>query len=71
MLAPANTPAPIVKLLNSTLNKVMEEPSIKTQLLNQGLEPTPTTPEEFIKFIQEDREKWAKVVQANAAKVNK
>jgi len=71
MLAPANTPAPIVKLLNSTLNKVMEEPSIKTQLLNQGLEPTPTTPEEFIKFIQEDREKWAKVVQANAAKINK
>jgi tripartite-type tricarboxylate transporter receptor subunit TctC len=71
MLAPANTPTSIVKLLNTTLNKVMEEPSIKTQLLNQGLDPTPSTPDEFVKFIQEDREKWAKVVQANAAKIIK
>ncbi len=70
MLAPANTPAPVVKLLNDTLRKVMDEPAVRTQLLGQGLEPTPNTPEEFTRFIQEDKEKWAKVVRDSGAKTN-
>lgn len=68
MLAPPKTPPAIVQLLSATLHKVMQESAIKTQLLSQGLEPTPDTPEEFVKFIQEDREKWAKVVKESGAK---
>lgn len=62
MLAPANTPVAIVRQLNSTLNRVMAEPEVRTQLLNLGLEPMPTTPDEFTRFIQEDRDKWAKLM---------
>jgi tripartite-type tricarboxylate transporter receptor subunit TctC len=64
MLAPANTPPAIVKQLNTLLNKVMAEPEVRAQLLGLGLEPMPSTPEDFTRFIGEDREKWAKVVAA-------
>ena len=70
MLAPANTPVAIVKLLNETLAKVMAEPAVRAQLLAQGLEPMHNTPEEFSRFIQLDREKWAKVVKDSGAKPN-
>ena len=70
MLAPANTPAPVIKLMRETLTKVMAEPAVKAQLQAQGLEPTPNTSEEFARFIQEDRDKWAKVVKDSGAKTN-
>ena len=71
MLGPAGMSPSSVKLLNSTLNKVMFEPNIKTQLINQGLEPIAMSPEEFTKFIHEDEEKWAKVVKDSGIKTQK
>jgi tripartite-type tricarboxylate transporter receptor subunit TctC len=68
MLGPARIPSSVVQLLNTTTHKVMQEPAIKTQLLNLGQELMLNTPKEFITFIQEDREKWAKVVKASGAK---
>jgi tripartite-type tricarboxylate transporter receptor subunit TctC len=70
MLAPAKTPANVVQLLNDTLRQVMQEPAVKAQLLAQGLEPMPDSPEAFSRFIQEDKEKWAKVVKESGAKTN-
>jgi tripartite-type tricarboxylate transporter receptor subunit TctC len=46
----------------------MQEPAIKTQLLSLGQELTLNTPEEFVRFIQADREKWAKVVKESGTK---
>ena len=68
MLAPARIPSSVVRLLNTTSHKGMQEPAVKTQLLNLGQELMLNTPEEFIRFIQEDREKWAKVVRESGAK---
>ena len=68
MLAPAKIPSIVVQLLNTTSHKVMQETAIKTQLLSLGQELMLNTPEEFIRFIQEDREKWAKVVRESGAK---
>ena len=71
MLGPAGMNAASVKLLNTTLNKVMFEPAVKTQLINQGLDPIAMSPEEFTKFIHEDEEKWAKVVKDSGIKTQK
>jgi len=68
MLAPAKIPSTVVQLLNTTSHKVMQEPAIKTQLLSLGQELMLNTPEEFVRFIQDDREKWAKVVKESGAK---
>ena len=68
MLTSPGVPLPVVNKLNSTLNKILEEGEIKTQLLAQGLEPMPTSTGEFNKFISEDKDKWAKVVKDSNAK---
>ena len=68
MLGPARIPSRVVQLLNTTTHKIMQEPAIKTQLLNLGQELMLDTPEEFVRYIQEDREKWAKVVKESGAK---
>jgi tripartite-type tricarboxylate transporter receptor subunit TctC len=68
MLGPAKIPSSVVQLLNTTTHKVMQEPAIKTQLLSLGQELMLNTPEEFVRYIQEDREKWAKVVRESGAK---
>lgn len=70
MLAPAKTPPAVVQLLNNTLQKVLLDPAVKTQLLAQGLEPLTNTPQDFSRFIKEDQMKWAKVVKDSGAKVS-
>jgi len=70
MLAPAKTPPAVVQLLNNTLQKVLLDPAVKTQLLAQGLEPVTNTPQDFSRFIKEDQMKWAKVVKDSGAKVS-
>ena len=52
-----------MRLLNTTSHKVMQEPAIKAQLLNLGQELMLNTPEEFVRYIREDRNKWAKLVK--------
>ena len=68
MLTSPGVNAQIIAKLNSTLNKVLEEPEIKAQLVAQGLEPMPTAINEFTKFIADDQVKWAKVVKDSNAK---
>jgi tripartite-type tricarboxylate transporter receptor subunit TctC len=68
MLTSPGVPTPVVAKLSSTLNKILEESEIKTQLLAQGLEPMPISSSEFTKFMAEDKEKWAKVVKDSNAK---
>lgn len=60
--------SPVVAKLNATLNKILEENEVKAQLIAQGLEPMPTSINEFTKFIAEDKDKWAKVVKESNAK---
>ena len=67
MLTSPGVNAQIIAKLNSTLNKVLEEPEIKAQLVAQGLEPMPTAINEFTKFIADDQVKWAKVVKDSNA----
>jgi tripartite-type tricarboxylate transporter receptor subunit TctC len=70
LLAPAKTPQPIVTRLNAEVVKVLQMPDIKQYLFNQGLDPAPTTPDEFGAYIKSEMAKWAKVVRAAGASAN-
>jgi tripartite-type tricarboxylate transporter receptor subunit TctC len=62
--APRKTPAPIIEMLNKTINDAVAEPAIKTRLLDLGgLVMPPNSPADFGKFIAADTEKWIKVVK--------
>ena len=63
LLAPAKTPRKIVDKLNAEVVKVLNMPEIKQYLFSQGLDPAPTTPEEFGAYVKSEMAKWATVVR--------
>src|SRR5580704_502927 len=49
LLAPANTPRPIIDKLNKAIQEALKTPDIEKLLREQGIEPAGNSPEEFAK----------------------
>jgi tripartite-type tricarboxylate transporter receptor subunit TctC len=63
VLAPAGTPANLISRLNSELVKALGSQDLKKRLVDGGVEPWTTTPEEFAKFIAAETPRYAKIVK--------
>ena len=61
--APKNTPVEIVAKLNNEVNAGLADPKIKERLADLGGEPMSMSPAAFGKLIDDETEKWAKVIQ--------
>jgi len=70
IMAPAGTPKPIVEKLNSEIRRVTSLPEVKEAWAKQGAFPMQMTPTEFGKYMEQDIEKWAKVVKISGAKID-
>jgi len=68
--APANTPKTVIQRLNAELAAVMADADIRRQLIEQGVEPMHTTPEELAALMRRDTAKWAKIVKVSGAKLD-
>lgn len=68
LIAPAATPRPVVEKLNQALRAAIESDDVKKRLLQDGTEPTPSTPDEYAAFIDKDEAKWSKIIKASGAK---
>ncbi len=68
-MAPRGTPQPIVDTLNSTINKILQEPDMKKNLDAQGMVPTGGTPQQFNDRIQREYGRWTKVVKNRGIKM--
>jgi tripartite-type tricarboxylate transporter receptor subunit TctC len=64
VLAPAKTPAPIVKKLNQDILAALKLPGMTEALAAQGLEAAGGTPEEFSALIKSEIAKYTQVVKA-------
>lgn len=64
VLAPAKTPAPIVKKLNQDILAALKLPGMTEALAAQGLESAGGTPEEFGALIKSEIAKYTQVVKA-------
>lgn len=64
LVAPAGTPAALIKLLNETVNKALADPTIKEQMLGQGNELGGGTPEQFATLIKSEADRWGKLVKS-------
>jgi len=62
-VAPARTPKDVVGELNRQLIKVLSTPSVREQLLANGMEPQPSTPEELARYMEREYETWGRVVK--------
>ena len=63
LCAPAAVPKPILAKLNTDLHTALNSPDVRRRLDEQGVDPAPSTSEEFAAFIRSETEKWAKVVK--------
>ena len=62
VVAPAGTPAPVIKRLNAALNDVLKEPNLVQTTRRQGLNPAPSTPEQLAALIKDEMQRWRDVV---------
>ena len=63
LFAPAGLPQERVKKLNDTLRTVLLEPNFRKQLIDQGNEVLPSTPQEFSEFIEREAIRIGVLVQ--------
>jgi tripartite-type tricarboxylate transporter receptor subunit TctC len=63
VLAPANTPRPIIDKLNKAIVAALKTPEIEKLLHDQGLEPVGNSPEEFAAVMHSDIAKWIRVTR--------
>ena len=62
--APKQTPAPIIDSLNREISAALDDPKLKTRLIDLGGTLLMGSPADFGKLIADDTEKWGKVIRA-------
>jgi tripartite-type tricarboxylate transporter receptor subunit TctC len=64
LLAPAKTPKPIVERLQAEVARIVNEPGFRSRnLIERGLEPVASTPEQFARFLKQDRAASEQIVK--------
>lgn len=67
---PSSTPKPIVDRLGSELAAIIKQPDVQRRLLEMGLIPVGSTPEEFRAVLERDAAHWKAIVDAAHISVN-
>ena len=64
LVAPANTPGPVIARVHDAVSASLAKPEVKSRLGSLGLEPAPMAPEEFGAFIRQEIAKWTREIRA-------
>jgi tripartite-type tricarboxylate transporter receptor subunit TctC len=70
IVVPAGTPPAIVAKLNAAVLKVLESQSVKDQLAKQGVEASPSTPQQMAQYASTERQRWTDVASKAGVKPN-
>ena len=70
LMGPRGLPRPIVDRMNAVLNEALRDPEVVANLAKHGLEPAPSTPEEFTAIIRAETEKWRPIIARAGASAN-
>ena len=70
VVAPKNTPTPVIEKLNGAVNAGLADANIKARLADLGATPLALSPAEFGKLVVDETEKWAKVIKFAGIKAN-
>jgi tripartite-type tricarboxylate transporter receptor subunit TctC len=68
IVAPAGLPRPIVERLNKELKVALATDTVQKRLLQEGAEPSPTTPEEYGTIIDREETQWSKLIKSMGLK---
>jgi tripartite-type tricarboxylate transporter receptor subunit TctC len=64
------TPKPIVDKLNAEIVRIIKSPEAGKRLMELGLDPVGSTPEELVTYQRAEIAKWTKVVKDSGAKAD-
>ena len=64
LVAPAATPADVLKRIHAAAVAALNSPAIKEQYAKVSGVPSPGTPEDYARFLAAEQAKWSKVVRA-------
>jgi len=67
---PRGTPREIITRWNKEINSMVSEPRLAQRFAQEGLEPAPGSPDDFVKVLNRDVERWKRVVERAAVKVD-
>ena len=67
LVAPAGTPNPIIKRLNTQMGTILNNPEVKTQLASRGFDVQTSTPEQLGAYIKAEVTTWAPIVKKSGA----
>jgi tripartite-type tricarboxylate transporter receptor subunit TctC len=71
VVAPAGTPTPIIRRLNEVIRESLARPETRERLRAQGaMSVGGSTPEEFRAWLQQDAERWSRIVKAAGVKAD-
>ena len=69
LLVPVGTPANVVTLFNTEINKLLANPEMQAAIKAQGAEPQAMSSEQFGKLIKTEYVQWKDIVAASGAKI--
>ncbi len=70
LLAPPGTPRDIVQKLNASITRILSTPDARKLMASAGVEVATSTPEEFGALLQQELDRWGKMVRETGATVN-
>ena len=68
--APAATPRPVIAKLNVAVLQALKDPEVMRRIRLVGMEPTPTTPEEFSAYLDSEIAKAERLQGFGDSKAN-
>jgi tripartite-type tricarboxylate transporter receptor subunit TctC len=68
IVGPPGLPRPIIDKLNGALNTALATDTVQKRLLQEGAEPSPTTPEEYGAIIDREETQWSTLIKSMGVK---
>jgi tripartite-type tricarboxylate transporter receptor subunit TctC len=68
VLAPTGTPTNVINQMNTSIQKIIEEPDTKEKLIQAGLIPVGGNAQKTATYLNEEVQHWSKVVKETNAK---
>ena len=66
LAAPAKTPPMAIRKMQTQVAEILKRPDVQSRLLQAGVEPSGSSPEQFDVFVQEQMAKYAGIIKAAA-----
>jgi tripartite-type tricarboxylate transporter receptor subunit TctC len=70
MAAPGTTPAPLLERITAEVRNALSARDLRERLADTGAEPGTLFGADFRRFVEAEREKWGRVVQASGARAD-